>query len=124
MTRAKEVPDLVNKRMLLLAEIQITERRLASLRANLDAIDGRIVSFVIGRYERREEGERRHGISRAILDTLREAGAPLSKAEIAERIAAARGVAVAKGLAREIAAALQRRKDGLIVKDGERWRIG
>jgi len=118
------VPELVNKRMLLFAEIQIAERRLTSLRTNLDAVDSRIVSFVIARYDRQEGADRRHGISRAILDTLRQAAAPLTKGEIADRIASARGVNVTKALVREIATALRRRKDSLIVRDGERWQIG
>ena len=121
MIHAKDVPALINKRMLLVAEIAIAERRLASLRVSLEATDSAIVAFVLRRSE--GQGQRRHGISRAILDTLRQAAAPLSKAEIAERIAAARGVAVTKELAREIASALQRRKDGLIVHEGGRWRI-
>jgi hypothetical protein len=119
---AKDVPALINKRMLLAAEIAVAERKLASLRVSLEATDSAIVAFVMRRSE--HQRERRHGISRAILDTLREAAAPLSKAEIVERIATARGVAVTKELRREIAAALARRKDGLIVRDGERWRIG
>jgi hypothetical protein len=122
MIHAKEVPNLINKRMLLAAEIAIAERKLASLRASLETADSAIVAFVMGRYDR-QGGERRQGISRAILDALRQAG-PLTKGELAERIAAARGAAVSKELAREIAAALARRKDGLVVRDGERWRIG
>lgn len=122
MIHAKDVPALINKRMLLAAEIAVAERKLASLRVSLEATDSAIVAFVMRRSE--HQRERRHGISRAILDTLREAAAPLSKAEIVERIATARGVAVTKELRREIAAALARRKDGLIVRDGERWRIG
>jgi len=110
--------------MLLFAEIQIAERRFTSLRTNLDAVDSRIVSFVIARYDRQEGADRRHGISRAILVTLRQAAAPLTKGEIADRIASARGVNVTKALVREIATALRRRKDSLIVRDGERWQIG
>ncbi len=122
MIHRKDVPALINKRMLLAAEIAIAERKLASLRASLETTDSAIVAFVAGRVDR-QGGERRQGISRAILDALRQAG-PLTKAELVERIAASRGVAVTKELAREIVAALARRKDGLVIRDGERWRIG
>lgn len=124
MIHTKDIPEMINKRMLLAAEIATAERRLASLRVSLESVDGGIVSFVVGRYKGREGAkDRRQGISRAILDALRQAAAPVTTDEIAAWIAAARGVAVTKELAREVAAALKRRKDGLLVSDGERWRI-
>jgi hypothetical protein len=124
MIHAKDVPALVNKRMLLAAEIANAERRLASLRASLESIDGAIVSFVVGRHKGREGvKDRSQGISRAILDALRQAAAAITVDEIAAQIAATRGVTVTRELSREIAVALRRRKDGLIVRDGEGWRI-
>ncbi|MDB5405614.1 MAG: hypothetical protein JWL84_526 [Rhodospirillales bacterium] len=125
MTRASDIPELLNKRAHLAAEIQIVDRRLRSLRANLATLDAAIIAFAAGRAG--VLATRSQDLSRTILDVLREASMSLSAEEIAERVAVNRGQLVDTKLVRDVRATLLRRRDGLLATDDRDgttvWRI-
>jgi hypothetical protein len=129
MMKPKDIPALMNKRAELIAEISIAERRVASLRIHLAAIEGTIGAFAFahtpaGRAQRRQgaANSRRGQISRTVLDVLRRAGEALSLEEIVKRIAVGNGMdGTDAALANRVRDALARRRDGLVKKQ---WRDG
>jgi hypothetical protein len=131
MMKPKEIPVLMLKRAELIAEINIAERRVASLRVHLASIEATIGVFAFahtpaGRAERRQHAaeSRRGQISRAILDILRRADQPLLEREIVERIAVDRGLHADLALTRKVRAALSRRTDGSLVRNGaQAWAL-
>jgi len=135
MMKPKDIPALMNKRAELIAEIQIAERRISSLRVNLASVESTIGAFAFahtpaGRLERRQRAADplRRRISRTILDLLRRAGEALSQEEIAKRVAAGYGMDGADAaLANRVRDVLAKRRDGLIIKEIRNdivvWRI-
>jgi hypothetical protein len=80
----------------LAGELRQTEQRAAQLRSDLEAIDRSIVIFdptaqpqnIPAKTRRQSTSTFRHGeFARNVRDLLRQAGAPLSLSEIADRIA-------------------------------------
>jgi hypothetical protein len=116
------VAALENKRAELMAEIQITGRRMAALLASLASVEAAISTARTAPIARRSDQ-----ISRTILDVLRRALTGLSETEIISAVAAERRLAISVGLARQVRAALSRHRDGLLVRDdGEgiaAWRV-
>jgi hypothetical protein len=118
-TTAADIPALLLKRADLVTEIRVAEKRLASLRASLETVDGAIVAFAGAKAGIRSEtvhrcvgSSRADHIGRAILDALRDAGRPLAQAEIAQAIEGRTGQRPAN---REIRAALKRQEERGIV---------
>ena len=90
---------LVERRRVMLGEMNTTQQRLYILQADLAALDAVIKQFdpdyelstIRAKYKRQTPGE--HGaISRSVLDVLRRAESPMSAAEIAEQIMRSRGL--------------------------------
>ena len=90
---------LVERRRVLLGELNTTQQRLYVLQADLAALDAVIkqldpdyeLSTIRAKYKRTTQGE--YGaISRSVLDILRRADGPMSAAEIAGEIMRIRGL--------------------------------
>lgn len=101
MERPNTVAGLVEKRGLIAGEIELAQIRLRRLIADLDAVDTVIRMFApelatetiktrkpVGPQHQAMRGE----VKRIVLDALREAVGPITTAQVAERVMAARGL--------------------------------
>ncbi len=124
----------------LAGDLHATEKRLAQLRADLDAIDRAIRVFdpearphtIRPKVIRRAAPGFQHGeFSRLVLDTLRSIGGTVTTRDIAEKLAEARGLDVTTPHAIEVLGnrvrnALLRQRDGVTrLRDGGQmlWRV-
>ena len=128
------------KRAELDGELRQTEKRLAALRADLDAIDRAIRVFdpearphtIRPKAIRKAAPGFRHGeFSRLVLDVLRDIGGTVSTRDVAEKLAERRGLDISTPHAMELLGnrvrnALLRQRDGIVrLRDGGQmlWRV-
>jgi hypothetical protein len=86
MSDAAVVSALTQKRAEIDGELLRAEQRIAALRSDQATIDAAILVFDPSRKPIRVEKPRQHGMSRVILGILRDATAPMTVREIAERV--------------------------------------
>ncbi len=137
------ISALVRKRAELAGEIEAAQGRAAQLRSDLLHLDAVIMLFdptmVPGRIaaKRKRTSKQNHWfgpgeLARSVLDTLRAAGAPLSIAEVAERIMARKGLDAGDKRVRDaidsaVGGYLRRRRPAVVERIGDRrglrWRV-
>jgi hypothetical protein len=126
------IAGLVRKRAELDGDVREAEKRIAALRADIDALDRTMRLFDPAQPAasvRSAVGI--GGFTRPILDTLRQAETPLSARDIATKLAAARGQDVSTSAAMQamtnrVRGALSRARAGLVSeKRGDTifWRV-
>lgn len=96
------IDSLVDRRRELAGEMHTLQTRLHQVQADLASLDDVIKQFdpeykletIRPKYRRAETPGEVASISRAVLDTLRRAGKPMTAKEVAALIMAARGLSV------------------------------
>ncbi len=123
---------LIERRAQLSGRIHALQSELHQLQADLACLDGVIRQFdpdypleaIRPRYRRQATAAEMGSLSRAVLDTLRRAGEPLSVPEIAKRIIAERGLdqgdrALYRNMSKRVSMALRyQRTNGMVEETG------
>lgn len=124
--------SLIERRSDLSGRIRTLQGELHQLQADLACLDGVIRQFdpdypleaIRPRYRRQATAAEMGSMSRAVLDTLRRAGEPLSVPEIAKRIIVERGLdqgdrALYRNMSKRVSMALRyQRTNGMVEEIG------